>query len=76
MKDLKLYVLQQCPYCNKVRRYLEENNIDVEINDVADPTKQAELMEIGGKDQVPMLLVGGEPLYESDDIIEWFKNNK
>lgn len=76
MKDLQLYVLQQCPYCNKVRKYLEENNVDVEIKDVANPDYQAELMEIGGKDQVPMLLVNGDPMYESDDIIGWFEENK
>lgn len=73
MKELKLYVLEHCPYCNKVRRYLDQEGIEVEILDVSDPENQNQLMEIGGKDQVPMLLVDGTPLYESDDIIEYFK---
>lgn len=40
-----------------------------------DSKNEEELIRLGGKDQVPMLLIDGEPLYESDDIIEWFKNN-
>ncbi len=74
MKELKLYVLPACPYCKKVRRFLDKNGIEVEILDVNEEENQRQLMEIGGKDQVPMLLVDGTPLYESDDIIEYFKN--
>ena len=34
-----------------------------------------ELLSIGWLDQVPMLLVNGKPLYESDDIIKFLKDN-
>lgn len=68
--------MERCPFCNKVRRYIEDNNIKVEMMDIyADPKNQEELMKLGGQDQVPMLLIDGEPLYESDDIIQWLKNN-
>ena len=75
--DLKFYYLEACPYCKKVRQYMDRNNISVEMLEInADPKNQKELIEIGGKDQVPMLLIDGKPLYESDDIINWFKENK
>ena len=77
MKNLKLYYMKYCPFCRKVIKYLEENNIKVEMVDIkADPKYQKELISLGGKDQVPMLLIDGKPLYESEDIINWFKENK
>ena len=55
---------------------MEKNNIKVEMLDIkADPKNQKDLIEIGGMDQVPMLLIDGDPLYESSDIIKWFKEN-
>jgi glutaredoxin 3 len=55
---------------------MEENNIQVEMVDIlADPKNREELIEVGGINQVPMLLIDGKPLYESDDIVQWFKDN-
>lgn len=77
MKDLKLFYMQGCPYCNKVRKYIKDNDLNIEMVDIyADPKNQDDLMKLGGQDQVPMLLIDGKPLYESSDIIEWFRNNK
>ena len=77
MQELKLYYMEACPFCKRVIRYMEKNNIDVELVDIrANPDNNKELIEIGGKDQVPMLLIDGNPLYESSDIIKWFKDNK
>lgn len=77
MEDLKLFIMETCPFCQKVVKFLKEEGIDVEILDInKDPKNKEELKRIGGKVQVPMLLVDGNPLYESDDIIEWFKKNK
>ncbi len=76
MKELKLYYKDVCPYCQKVMRYMKKNDIEVEMMDIkADPKNQEDLIKIGGMDQVPMLLIDGDPLYESDDIIQWFKDN-
>lgn len=76
MQELKLYYMEACPFCKKVIRYMEKNHIDVELVDIrANTDNYKELIEIGGKDQVPMLLTDGKPLYESSDIIKWFKDN-
>lgn len=77
MKDLKFYYMKSCPYCKKVMQYMKLNGITVEMVDIhANPQNEKDLIRLGGKDQVPMLLIDGKPLYESNDIIEWFKNNK
>lgn len=76
IKNLKLYYMDPCPYCQKVMRYMEENNIQVVMVDIlADPKNREELIQVGGINQVPMLLIDGKPLYESDDIVQWFKDN-
>lgn len=76
MKQLKLYYMAQCPFCKKVMKYMDENKIEVEMVDIqASPENLKELLEVGGIDQVPMLSIDGKPLYESDDIINWFKEN-
>lgn len=77
MEDLKLFIMETCPFCQKVVKFLDEKGIDVEMLDInKDPKNKEELKRNGGKVQVPMLSIDGKPLYESDDIIEWFKKNK
>ncbi|MDR7869741.1 MAG: glutathione S-transferase N-terminal domain-containing protein [Tissierellaceae bacterium] len=76
MRELKFYYMAHCPFCKKVMQYMDRNGIEIEMLDIkADPQNQKDLIEIGGIDQVPMLLIDGNPLYESDDIIQWFKEN-
>ncbi len=76
MKELRLFYFDGCPFCNKVRKYMSENDIEVEMVDIkASAKNRDELVNVGGKAQVPCLFVDGTPLYESDDIIQWFKEN-
>ncbi len=77
MPDLKLYYMPMCPYCKKVLRFMKEKNIEeIElINTSTDSEAKETLKEVGGKDQVPCLFIDGEPLYESDDIVDWLKEN-
>ena len=76
MKELTLYHKQTCPFCIKVLHYMEQEGIDIPLKNVADYNNYEELVGIGGKGQVPALSIGGNILYESDDIIQWFKDNK
>ena len=74
---LTLYHFQDCPYCARVRDFLAQNGIDVPMKDTHEnPAYRAELIQIGGKPQVPCLVMDGKALYESLDIMEWFKKNK
>lgn len=76
MSKLKLYYRPMCPFCRKVLSFTEENNVSLELKDISgNPEANEELMSIGGKTQVPCLVIDGKPLYESDDIIQWLRDN-
>jgi len=76
MKDLTLFHKTGCPYCHKVLSYLEGRGIEVALKNTAESSDaRDELIKIGGKSQVPCLITDGKPLYESDDIIQWFEQN-
>jgi glutaredoxin len=75
-KELVLYYKPTCPFCKKVLAFMEEDGIDLPLRDiVADEDARQTLVEAGGKQQVPCLFIGGEPLYESDDIIQYLKDH-
>ena len=55
---------------------MQEHDIVIPMKNILDqPQFRQELLELGGTTQVPCLVINGKPLYESDDIIQWFKNN-
>lgn len=70
----KLYTYTTCPYCEKVRVVFEEMGIDYEeINAQRGTVGSKELLQVGGKQQVPFLVdeEQGIFMYESDDIISY-----
>jgi glutaredoxin len=73
MFDLVLYYYPTCPYCRKVTRLIDKHNLEeIELKNInQDEQAESELIEIGGKRQVPCLFIDGDPLYESNDIISW-----
>ena len=76
MNELTLYHFNGCPYCQRVRDHLTKENIKVAMKDTNENSVyRDELMKIGGKTQVPCLVINGKALYESMDIIEWFKKS-
>lgn len=75
-RQLTLYHMPSCPYCLKVRRYMEAHDIEIPLRDItADPAARDQLKRVGGKVQVPCLLIDGTPLYESDDIIAYLSTH-
>ena len=73
---MTLYHFQGCPYCQRVRDHVSKEGISVPMKDIHEtPAYAQELVRTGGKAQVPCLVVDGKALYESLDIIEWFKKN-
>lgn len=74
-KTLYLYIKPRCPYCIRVMDFLSHTHIPVVYRDITqDAQALSELLEHGGKRQVPCLFIDGEPLYESLDIIAWLKD--
>ena len=76
MPELILYSSRYCPFCMKVLRYLRSESISVKIKDTMEnPSARQELASATGRTQVPCLFIDGNPLFESNDIIQWFKEN-
>ena len=74
---LTLYYRPTCPFCQKVISTSDEMGVAFNLKDISDEANAAELMEKGGKQQVPFL---DDPeqevqMYESDDIIAYVKEN-
>jgi glutathione S-transferase len=73
--DLELYELQSCPYCAKVRRALDELDLEYESHAVPRKrTQREEVQDVSGQYGVPVLVdetngVRGMP--ESDDIVAY-----
>ena len=72
--NMALYQFARCPFCVKTRRTLRRLGLNIELRDARnDPKWNAELVEQGGKYQVPCLRIvddNGEVswLYESSEI--------
>jgi len=76
MPQLTLYFHEFCPFCRKVLTFMEENNIKLNMKNVEENSEnRLELEQKGGKSQVPALQINDTIKYESDDIINWLKEN-
>lgn len=73
--NLILYMNPKCGYCKKVTDYLNQSKRSVAMKNTQDLEVRAELTRIGGKPQIPCLVINGKALYESDAIIEWLKTH-
>jgi len=74
--ELNLYHYTQCPFCALVERNLENQGLRLpHKNILEDLNARKELVDIGGKPQVPCLVINGRPLYESADIVTWITDN-
>lgn len=73
-----LYYSETCPYCRKVINYFKENNIAYTPKEINNQEYYNELLKIGKKAQVPFLVdtKNEKSMYESEDIINYVKNNK
>ena len=79
-QDFELYFKPDCPFCLKVLNYFKDNGIIKFISyNIEDETagyeNQEKLEKVGGKIQVPCLVVDGKAMYESDDIIDFLRDN-
>ncbi|MBP3885307.1 MAG: glutaredoxin [Olsenella sp.] len=75
-RELVLYYKPTCPFCRKVLDFMNEDGIELPMRDiVADEDARQTLIDVGGKQQVPCLFIDGEPLYESNDIIQYLRDN-
>ena len=73
-----LFILDTCPYCQKVMKFMDENGIKYNKINTKIDENALKLLAIGGKDQVPFIydMQNHIKLYESDEIINYLKGNK
>ncbi len=78
LEHLTLYEFTSCPFCARVRQYLQQAQLEIARKDILqDQQAYRELLMGGGSQQVPCLRIGdGESaqwLYESADIIGYLQ---
>ena len=79
-KNMALYHFQMCPFCVKTRRQIHRLALNIENRDARnDPKWNQELIDEGGKYQVPCLKITNEDgsvqwMYESTDINQYLEN--
>ena len=69
--NMTLYYKKSCPFCQRVLIFMESNGITLDLRDTTQPGNRDDLVRIGGKPQVPCLVVDGKALYESADIVDY-----
>ena len=76
MPDLTLYYFPSCPFCVLVLDAIDRLGLKIPMRDInTEAGARGQLIAIGGKSQVPCLVIDGKPLYESRDIIRWLEAN-
>ena len=72
---LELFILETCPYCKKVMKFLDEQHMGYRKIDITNKDSEETLIRMGGKRQVPFLVDSDRniQMYESDDIVEYLK---
>ena len=75
--ELELFKFDSCPFCVRVLSKIESLGVQgITMRDTRqDAGANAELVQRGGKRQVPCLFIDGKPLYESGDINAWLETN-
>ncbi|KAL0323207.1 UNVERIFIED_CONTAM: Prostaglandin E synthase 2 [Sesamum angustifolium] len=71
-KDVVLYQYEACPFCNKVKAFLDYYDIPYKIVEV-NPISKKEIKWSDYK-KVPILMVDGEQMVDSSDIIDKLTN--
>ena len=71
-----LYQYRSCPFCARVRRFLDDRGVDLPERDILrEPAAFRELLAGGGSSTVPCLRIesdaGTRWMYESADIIDY-----
>lgn len=68
LRSLVLYQYDSCPFCNKVRAFLDFHNVPYVLVEV-DPLTQSAIKWSSHK-KVPLAVLNGEPIGESNVIID------
>lgn len=76
---LELYYYEQCPFCARVLRRIDELGLKDSLvfkNTLENPAYRAEHQEKTGRSTVPCLYIDDKPMFESADINQWLEKNQ
>jgi glutaredoxin len=69
---IELFQAEWCPHSRRVRERLTELRVDFVARQVEpEPEDRDRLRELAGSDEIPVLVVEGEPICGEDDAIAW-----
>jgi len=72
---LKLYQIEWCAYCHRVRQVMTELGLTyITVNVPANRDERAEVLAISGRPGVPVLQDGDKVLTDSDEILEYLRS--
>jgi glutathione S-transferase len=66
--EIRLYNTQWCPYAQRTRIVLDEKGIDFDVHEVDLENKSEEFLRISPTGKVPVVVVDGDSLYESNVV--------
>ena len=73
---LALYYYDSCPFCQIVIRAIKDIGIRVEFRNIHEEDEHLfKLRNDTGRQTVPCLYIDGEPMFESQDIVNWLQKN-
>lgn len=63
MSEIEVFTTPTCPYCTKIKQWLDENDYEYEEHDVAsDQEKAKKMIQKTGQRGVPQTFVGDEAI--------------
>lgn len=75
---IELYQKDHCSYSARVRKFIDDHHlrsrVEYRFTD-HNAMSLALLRDFTGRDQVPVLVVNGEPISDSEKIIAWLDEN-
>jgi glutathione S-transferase len=71
--NITLFQFETCPFCIKVRNFMNQHKIAYEIIEVDRANKPEEVTSTGGT--VPVIYVDGEVISDSSRIIAWLEEH-
>jgi len=76
MYKTELFYFPECPFCQMVVNGLQTLNLNIPMRNIRE-VKDAldKLISDTGRQTVPCLYIDGKPMHESQEILEWLKNN-
>ena len=69
--DIKLYSAKGCPFARRTRLVLHEKGADFEAREVDLRNKSGEFLEASPTGRVPVIVVDGDSLYESNVVNQY-----